>query len=74
MYTLPALLVLALVTPHAVLADAQKGAQLAQQWCANCHIMGGTPAAAVPQGFVREIDRDLGLVGNRMQRHLSAPY
>jgi mono/diheme cytochrome c family protein len=49
LYTLLTLLVLALV-PHAVRADAQKGAQLAQQWCANCHVIGGTPAGAVPQG------------------------
>ena len=44
LYTLLALLVLALVAPHAVLADAQKGAQIARQWCANCHVIGGNPA------------------------------
>jgi mono/diheme cytochrome c family protein len=49
LYTLLTLLVLSLV-PHAVRADAQKGAQLAQQWCANCHVIGGTPVGAVPQG------------------------
>jgi len=50
LYTLLALLVLALATPHAVRADVQKGAQLARQWCANCHVIGGNPAGAVPQG------------------------
>ena len=49
LYTLLTLLVLALV-PHAVQADAQKGAQLARQWCANCHVIGGNPTGAVPQG------------------------
>ena len=28
----------------------QKGAQIARQWCANCHLIGGNPAGAVPQG------------------------
>jgi cytochrome c len=31
-------------------ADAQKGAKLAQQWCANRHVVAGKQAGAVPQG------------------------
>ena len=31
-------------------ADAGKGAQIARQWCANCHVIGGNPAGPVPQG------------------------
>jgi len=31
-------------------ADASKGKQLAQQWCANCHIVGGRPTGNVQQG------------------------
>ena len=48
--TLLALLVLALVAAHAVRADVQKGSQLAQQWCANCHVIASNSAGAVPQG------------------------
>ena len=32
-------------------ADPTKGAQIARQWCANCHLIGGgVPAGPVPQG------------------------
>jgi cytochrome c len=31
-------------------ADVQKGAQLARQWCANCHVVAGNSGGAVPQG------------------------
>ena len=48
--TFLALLVLVVVVPHAARADVQKGAQLARQWCANCHVIGSRPAGAVPQG------------------------
>ena len=45
----PALL-LALTPLHAR-ADAAAGQRLAQQWCANCHVIGGAaPKATVPQG------------------------
>ena len=30
--------------------DAQKGGQLARQWCAGCHVIGEAPAGAVQQG------------------------
>jgi mono/diheme cytochrome c family protein len=48
--TLLAALMPALVAAHSVRADAQKGAQIARQWCANCHVIDGNSAAAVPQG------------------------
>jgi mono/diheme cytochrome c family protein len=44
------ILALALVAAHPARADAQKGAQLARQWCANCHIIDGKPAGTVTQG------------------------
>ena len=50
LYSLLVLLVLALVAAHAARADVQKGAQLARQWCANCHVIDSNPAGAVPQG------------------------
>ena len=31
-------------------ADAAKGSQLAQQWCAGCHVTGGSPAGSLQQG------------------------
>jgi mono/diheme cytochrome c family protein len=31
-------------------ADATKGEQIARQWCASCHAIGGNPAGPVPQG------------------------
>jgi cytochrome c553 len=43
-------LVLAAATVEPALADAAKGSQLAQQWCASCHVTGGTPAANLQQG------------------------
>lgn len=48
--TMLALLALALVATHASRADVSKGAQLARQWCANCHVIGGNTTSSVPQG------------------------
>ena len=31
-------------------ADTAKGSQLAQQWCASCHITGGSSVGNVQQG------------------------
>ena len=45
-----ATLTLGFLAAHGARADAQKGAQLARQWCANCHVIGGNPTGAVPQG------------------------
>jgi cytochrome c len=49
-YTLLSLPVLAAVAAHTAHADANKGAEIARQWCANCHVVGGNPASPVPQG------------------------
>src|SRR5215472_13259904 len=43
-------LLLAAATAHSVWADAAKGSQLAQQWCASCHVTGGAPAGNLQQG------------------------
>ena len=43
-------LMLGAITTQPTLVDAAKGAQLAQQWCASCHVTGGTPAANLQQG------------------------
>ena len=74
LYTLLTLLVLALV-PHTVRADAHKGAQLARQWCASCHVIGGNPAAAVPQGppSFPAIARS-GMTADQLRTFLSHPH
>ena len=46
----PAVLAIVFLLGYSAYADVQKGAQLARQWCANCHLVGGKPAGAVPQG------------------------
>lgn len=45
-------LLLAALMPLAAHADAANGERLARQWCANCHVIGGSAAsgATVPQG------------------------
>jgi mono/diheme cytochrome c family protein len=48
-YRSPAVLLVSLVlgaaTPHSTRADSTKGSQLAQQWCASCHVTSGSPPA-----------------------------
>ena len=46
----PAVLVTFFLVANGAYADAQKGAQLARQWCANCHVVGSKQEGAVPQG------------------------
>ena len=43
-------LVFAVGVAHIARADANKGAQIARQWCANCHVIGNNPSGGVPQG------------------------
>ena len=35
---------------EAIAADSRNGQQLAQQWCANCHVIGGSASPSVQQG------------------------
>jgi mono/diheme cytochrome c family protein len=53
-YKLPAAvqvsLLLTSVAAHSADPDTSKGSQLARQWCASCHITGGSPAGNVQQG------------------------
>ena len=52
--TLPAVmsifLVLAAAIAHPAWADAAKGSQLAQQWCASCHVTTGSRTGNVQEG------------------------
>ena len=43
-------LVLGVAAAEPVLADAAKGSQLAQQWCASCHVTGSSRAGNVQKG------------------------
>jgi len=43
-------LALAAATTRPTCADATRGSQLAQQWCASCHVTGGSPAGSLQQG------------------------
>lgn len=43
-------LALALLAPALARADAARGAQLAQLWCASCHVIGNAPPAQVQVG------------------------
>jgi len=53
-YRLPAAvlvsLVIAATTAHPTRSDAVRGSELAQQWCASCHVTGGSPAGSLQQG------------------------
>ena len=75
LYTLLVLLVLAVVAAHAARAVSQKGAQLARQWCANCHVIDSNPAGPVPQGppSFPAISRS-GMAADQLRAFLSHPH
>ena len=56
-------------------ADVAKGAQLAQQWCASCHVIGGTITGTVQQGppSFRAVAQG-GLTGEQLRAFLSHPH
>ena len=60
---------------HSVLADAIKGGQLAQQWCASCHIIGDSPAISVQQSppSFRAIAHG-GITDEQLRAFLSHPH
>jgi cytochrome c len=43
-------LALATATAHRTWADSAEGSQLAQQWCASCHVTNGSRTGNVQQG------------------------
>jgi cytochrome c len=53
-------------------ADVTKGAQLAQRWCANCHVVDGSGAAVVQQG--PPSFRSIGLTGDQLRAFLTHPH
>jgi mono/diheme cytochrome c family protein len=56
-------------------ADASKGAQIARQWCANCHLIGGNPAGPVPQGppSFKTVAQS-GITSDQLHAFLSHPH
>ena len=68
-------LMLVAVAAHPARADAGKGGQLAQQWCASCHVIGDSPASTVQQGppSFRTVARS-GLSADQLRAFLSHPH
>lgn len=75
LWTVLAVCVPAFIAPHPAQADATKGAQIARQWCANCHVIGGNSAAVVPQGppTFSTIARS-GMASDQLRAFLSHPH
>ena len=73
--SLLALSVLAGLAIRSAYADAAKGAQIARQWCANCHVIGGNPAGPVPQGPPSfQMVAHNGMSADQLRAFLSHPH
>jgi len=72
---IPIFLTLVAVSAHSSGADSAKGGQLAQQWCASCHMIGGSPPGSVQQGppSFGAIARG-GLTVDQLRSFLSHPH
>jgi len=56
-------------------ADAIKGAQIARQWCANCHVIGENTAGPVPQGPPSfQMVAHSGMSADQLRAFLSHPH
>jgi cytochrome c len=67
--------VLLAATSPSVAADVAKGTQLARQWCAHCHVIGGTTAGTVQQGppsFPAVVQS--GVTADQLRAYLSRPH
>lgn len=74
-FDLFALSVLACLAARPADADAPKGAQIAQVWCANCHVIGGNPAGPVPQGPPTfQTVAGSGITTDQLRAFLSHPH
>jgi mono/diheme cytochrome c family protein len=64
-----------LVGAHTAAADANKGAQIAGQWCASCHVIGKNSTGTVPQGppSFPVIARS-GITADQLRAFLSHPH
>ena len=68
-------MIASLVGAHPANADASKGAQLAGQWCASCHVIGKNSTGTVPQGppSFPMIARS-GMTADQLRAFLSHPH
>jgi cytochrome c len=68
-------LALVIIAMHPASADVSKGAQIARQCCANCHVIGGNSTGAAPQGppSFPTIARS-GLTTDQLSAFLSHPH
>ena len=68
-------LMLALGNAYPARADVDNGAQLARQWCANCHVIGNNSAGPVPQGPPSfQMIAHSGLTADQLRAFLSHPH
>lgn len=66
------ILLLSATSSQAAAADVARGAQLARQWCANCHVIGGPAAPTVQQG--PPSFRSIGLNADQLRTFLTHPH
>ncbi len=59
----------------AAYADASTGGQIAQRWCASCHVIGENQTGSVPQGppSFRTIAKS-GMTAEQLRAFLSHPH
>jgi cytochrome c len=69
------LLMLAGAGAYPARADARRGAQLARQWCANCHVIGSTSTGPVPEGPPSfQAVAHSGITADQLRGFLSHPH
>ena len=78
-FKIPGLLLMLLVldgaADHPARADAARGGQLARQWCASCHVIGGSQTGAVPQGPPSfPMVAHSGMTADQLRAFLSHPH
>ena len=74
-YALVGLSVITCLTAASAHADASKGVQIARQWCANCHVIGGNPTGPVPQGPPSfQMVASSGMSTDHLRAFLSHPH
>jgi cytochrome c len=74
-YPLLVLSVTTWLTALPAYADAIKGAQIARQWCANCHVIGENTAGPVPQGPPSfQMVAHSGMSADQLRAFLSHPH
>ena len=74
LFSLLAVSILSLGAPHVASADATKGAQLAGQWCASCHVIDKHPQGAVPQGPPSFPAISQSMTADQLRAFLSHPH